>query len=199
VHDVPRAAHPYGHRPGRAPSTGAGIPGRTSLAVAGHPGFGAHPAAARRLLVRAGALGTRLRFSSTPGDPVSLRTRDALVWSLRAAGFDPEPRAGKAGRPADGDPVRSWPTGAEWLQPVYRSIRLAGPSLEHRMRVIEQLPLDQMAAAWNGLDRDIMRHRQPVVPLWYGGVAMQHGSRIEGMADDTVLGMPTWGTLWVSP
>jgi hypothetical protein len=61
------------------------------------------------------------------------------------------------------------------------------------------LPLDQMGQAWNAIDRDVMRHRQPIVPLWYGGVAMEHGSRLQGMADDTVLGTPTWKNLWVSP
>jgi len=176
-----------------------GVPARTALTVAGHDGFATEPSAARRLLAGAGALGTLLRFSSIPGDPVSLRTRVALVRSLRAAGFDPDPVRGTPVDLRTATECGAWPTGAEWLRPVYRSIRLAGPSLEHRMRVIERLPLDQMPAPWNRLDRDVMRHRQPVVPLWYGGVAMQHGSRIQGMADDTVLGMPTWGTLWVSP
>jgi hypothetical protein len=45
----------------------------------------------------------------------------------------------------------------------------------------------------------MLRLRQPIVPLWYGGVAMSHGSRIEGMDDDSVRGMPTWSQLWVSP
>jgi len=176
-----------------------GVPGRTSLTVAGHPGFATDPVAARRLLAGASALGARLRFLYTPGDRVSLRTRDALVRSLTAAGFDPDPVRGGPVDLRTATPCGSWPTGSEWVRPVYRSIRLTDPSLQHRMRMIDRLPLDQMAAPWNRLDRDIMRHRQPVVPLWYGGVAMRHGSRIQGMADDTVLGMPTWGTLWVSP
>jgi len=176
-----------------------GIPGRTAFGVSGHRGFTTDTAAARRILARAGALGTRLRFSSDPDERGSLRIRRALVRSLRAAGFEPEPvRAG----PLDlrtGTRCGSWPTGAEWLEHVYGSARLDQPAFERAVQAIQRLPLDQEAAAWNRLDRVVMRHRQPIVPLWYGGVAMQHGSRVQGMADDSVLGMPTWKDVWVSP
>src|SRR4051794_24832122 len=175
-----------------------GIPGRTSLTVAGHPGFSTQPGAARRLLVRAGAVGTPLRFHDDPDDPVSRRTRGALVRSLRAAGFDPEPVRGAPGDLRTVTRCGAWPTGSEWLRPVYGPSGLDLPAFEHRVRTIDRLPLDQMAEKWNALDRDILRHRQLIVPLWYGGVAMQHGSRVRGMADDTVLGMPTWKSLWVA-
>jgi hypothetical protein len=38
-----------------------------------------------------------------------------------------------------------------------------------------------------------------VFPVYDGGVDMAHGSRVNGMADDATLGMPTWQGLWVSP
>jgi peptide/nickel transport system substrate-binding protein len=54
-------------------------------------------------------------------------------------------------------------------------------------------------AEWNRLDHAVLRHWSPVIPLWYGGIAMAHGSRIEGPADDSVHGMPAWSQIWVSP
>jgi hypothetical protein len=64
---------------------------------------------------------------------------------------------------------------------------------------IVRQPLDRQYESWNRLDRGVLRRWQPVVPLWYSGVSMAHGSRIRGMADDSLLGMPTWGRIWVAP
>jgi hypothetical protein len=35
-------------------------------------------------------------------------------------------------------------------------------------------------------------------PLFYGGIAQAHGSRIQGDFDDNTLGMPTWKNIWIS-
>jgi peptide/nickel transport system substrate-binding protein len=168
--------------------------------VRGHPSFATEPRVARRMLSRAHALGTRLRFSFIPGNRASQRTRDDLMHSLRAAGFDPEPVPGEPGAHVD---LRTtmrcgpWPSGEQWLGPVYGAV---GPNrrVEQDLRRIRGLPLEQMAPALDELDRMALRSSS-VVPLWYGGVAMAHGSRIEGMADDSVHGMPTWKQIWVRP
>jgi peptide/nickel transport system substrate-binding protein len=197
-----------------------GVPGRTSLLVPRHHGFETRPRTARRMLAAAHALGTPLRFPYDPHDRVSVRVRDALVRSLRASGFDPRPeRAQAVGQapahaPAD---LRTttrcgrWPSGTQWVDPVYRSTRpgrtgsldanveaFSRPAVDRRMDRLVREPLAKQYPDWNGLDRTILRRWQPVVPLWYAGVAMAHGSRIEGMADDPVHGMPTWGRIWVS-
>jgi hypothetical protein len=57
---------------------------------------------------------------------------------------------------------------------------------------------DIVTQSWPERDR-IMARYFPVVPISYGGIAMAHGSRIMGMHDDSVLGMPTWDDIWVAP
>jgi peptide/nickel transport system substrate-binding protein len=177
-----------------------GIPGRTSITVRGHHGFATQPRVARRLLERAHARGTRLRFHS-PGDPAGVRIRDALVHSLRAAGFDPQPVG--PGLPVDlrtSTRCGAWPSGEQWLPAVYASQRVPGfssPSVARKMRRIEAQPLNKQAQEWNDLDHEVLRRWQPIVPIWYAGVEMAHGSRVRGMVDDSVHGMPVWQRLWV--
>ncbi|MGC4112137.1 MAG: ABC transporter substrate-binding protein [Nocardioides sp.] len=174
-----------------------GIPGRTAVTVHGHAGFATRPLVARRMLARAQAVGTRVRFSDDPAHRAGVTAEQAMVRSLRTSGFYPEPVpvdssvdiriATRCGR---------WPVGSEWIPPVYRSTGIAR-YVAGATRHIESLPLDLSGPAWNRLDHAVLRRWQPIVPLWYTGVAMAHGSRIEGMADDTVTGMPTWSHLWV--
>jgi peptide/nickel transport system substrate-binding protein len=186
-----------------------GVAGRTAYHVPGHSPFTTDPARAHRMLARAHALGTVLRFAVSP-DRAGLRTRDALVRALRSAGFDPRPVSAAAGSPVDLHTTTwcgAYPDGGAWLAPVYTADGPGGadqaafsqPSVDRRIQQIRHLPLEQMGEAWNRLDHHVLRRWSPIVPLWYGGVAMAHGTRIEGMADDSVLGMPTWKSLWVSP
>jgi hypothetical protein len=63
----------------------------------------------------------------------------------------------------------------------------------------ERLALDQQPQAWNALDKLVMRKYFPLFPTYYGGEAMAHGSKVQGMADDTTTGMPTWKQIWVAP
>jgi peptide/nickel transport system substrate-binding protein len=91
-----------------------------------------------------------------------------------------------------------WPSGGRWLPTVYGSTRsFSQPAVNHRIAAIGRLPLDQQPNAWNRLDVVTMARWFPVVPISYGGVAMAHGSRIKGMHDDNVRGMPTWNAIWV--
>jgi peptide/nickel transport system substrate-binding protein len=174
------------------------VPGRTALRVLHHAGFQTSPRVARRKLVRAHAAGTPLRFSYAENRP-GRQLRNALVRTLRASGFDPRPQPATAGLVDLRITTRcgAWPSGQQWLVPAYRSS--STPAVERRMRQIEHLPLDQVADAWNALDHRVLRRQQLVVPLWYGGVVMAHGSRVQGMRADSVHGMPTWSRLWVSP
>jgi peptide/nickel transport system substrate-binding protein len=209
------------------PATGLlppGVPGRTRLRVPHHRGFETDPMVARRMLTQAHALGTSLRFFYDARDPASVRLQDVLARSLRASGFDPRPERapttlfpgqGPADLPVDLRTTTrcgSWPSGQQWVEPAYGSTHpdrtgnlfdnieaFSEPAVDRRMDAISREPLEDQADAWATLDQRVLRRWQPVVPLWYGGVAMAHGSRIEGMADDTVRGMPTWTQIWVSP
>jgi peptide/nickel transport system substrate-binding protein len=192
-----------------------GIPGRRSIDVRGHRGFATQPRVARRMLARAHALGTRLRFSYARNDPASVRARDVLVRSLRASGFRPDPVPVSAdfvpGRTTVDLPVDlrtrtwcgAWPAGSAWLVPLYEPSSgadaeyFASRYVDRRIEAIRRGPLEEQFQWWSGLDRTVLRRWQPIVPLWYDGVAMAHGSAIHGMADDTVTGMPAWPDLWV--
>jgi len=67
-----------------------------------------------------------------------------------------------------------------------------------QMDAIQRMPLDQQAAAWNALDKQIAQKYFPLFTTYYGGVAQAHGSKIQGDNDDNTLGMPTWKDIWVS-
>lgn len=198
-----------------------GIPGRTPITVRGHDAFATSPRVARRMLAAADAVGTPLRFYYSPGDAASVRTKNALVRSLRAAGFDPVPlrqpaelfNQAPATLPIDlrtSTRCGQWPVGSQWLRPVYgtthpdRSGQLLDNTeaftsryVEHEIRRIARLPEADAPAAWNKLDHAGWSRWSPVVPLWYGGVAMAHGSQVQGMVDDSVTGMPAWPRIWV--
>ncbi len=201
-----------------------GIPGRFAHTFTARRGFASDPATARALLRKAGASGFPIRFLYDPHDPAGVRVKDALVRALTAAGFAPRPEASYTGSSMPGAPPGSdvnlrtvtrcgdWPSGGQWLAPVYGSehtSRIGGlgsnvegfsqPAVDRRIAAIQRLPLEKQAAQWSRLDITTLKRWFPIVPISYGGVAMAHGSRIRGMADDSVHGTPTWGQLWVAP
>jgi peptide/nickel transport system substrate-binding protein len=177
-----------------------GVPGRTAHHVTARRGFDSNPGTAQALLRSAHATGYEIRFPFDPRDAVSVRAKDLLVRALTASGFTPRPLPSYAGtnlrtvtRCAD------WPSGSQWIEQVYASTRL--PSLktvERRIAAIHRMPIDQQAAPWNRLDVTALSRWFPVIPVSYGGVDMAHGSRIMGMHDDNVRGMPTWNDIWVA-
>ncbi len=176
-----------------------GTPSRTPPALRGHRAFQTSPSRARHLLAQAHALGQPIRFLSVPGDQTSRRTEHALVGALRAAGFAPHPvtAPSPSGAGARLDVRTStwcgaYPSGGAWVPPLLATARPA--IAEIRLR-----PLEEQAGRWNALDRTAMQRGFPLVPLWYHGVAMAHGDRVQGMLDDTTSGMPDWKSLWVSP
>jgi peptide/nickel transport system substrate-binding protein len=184
-----------------------GIGGRVPVTVRGHRGFATQPLVSRRILANAGALGTPLTLAWGPGTPTGGRERDVLLAALRRGGFAPQAVGPGVAAAADLQTrtwCGSWPDGSAWLEPLYQPA--SGADVEHftssyvghQVDRIEHAPLDEQPPWWNRLDHTVLRRWQPIVPVWYVGVAMAHGSAIQGMADDTVLGMPTWTGLWVT-
>jgi peptide/nickel transport system substrate-binding protein len=149
--------------------------------------------------------------------------KDAIVKGLTAGGFKPEPVATTV---ADSSTVRAdpdakinvrsagwcsdWPTGSSWMPPVLQSTNLKEeglganysvfnePAVDKQILAVEKMPLDQQAAAWNDLDKEILTKYFPLFSTGYDGVAMMHGSKINNMKDDNVFAMPTWKDIWVS-
>jgi peptide/nickel transport system substrate-binding protein len=200
------------------------VTGRVVRHFTAHRGFRHDPGRARAILRRAHATGFPIRFLFSPDDPAGVRVKDALVRALTASGFVPRPEASYTGTslpgPLPGSDVNvrttthcaDWPTGGQWLPPVYGTTppsRSGGlgtnvaafsqAAVDRRIAAIERMPLDLQPPEWNRLDIGTMTRWFPLVPISYGGVDMAHGSRIRGMADDSVRGMPTWNHIWVAP
>jgi peptide/nickel transport system substrate-binding protein len=200
-----------------------GIPGRIQHDSVARRGFDTNATTARSLLRKAGATGLPIRFAFDPQDPSSVRVKDALVRALAAAGFAPRAEASYTGTSLPGRApgprldlrtvtrCGDWPSGGQWLPPVYGSNGGPGdgrgsnleafskPGVDRRIAAIERLPYERQQHAWSRLDNTTLQQWYPIVPVSYSGVAMAHGSRIRGMADDAVRGMPTWGQIWVAP
>ncbi len=201
-----------------------GIPGRTPFNTTGHKDFQTDPAKAKELLKSANALGYEIKFLFRTDDPISVKVKDAIVKSLTESGFKATPvPTTTANYPAARDNtkedinVRSagwlsdWPSGATWMPTNYGCTNpnktgslganfaaFCNKSMDSKMDSIQRLPLDQQAAAWNSLDKEIAQKFFPLFPTYYGGIAQAHGSKIQGMFDDTTIGMPTWKNIWIS-
>jgi len=201
-----------------------GLPGRTAYNVLNHGDFVTDPAKAKALLKQAGAQGYEIKFLFRTDDPVNVKVKDAIVKALTQAGFKATPvptttadyTTQRDNTKADIN-LRSagwcsdWPSGSTWIPPVLGSTNpdktnsfganyaaFSNKSVDNQINAIQKLPLDQQAAAWNALDKSIAQKWFPLIPQYYTGVAMAHGSRIQGHYNDNTLGMPTWKDIWVS-
>ena len=200
-----------------------GIPGRTPYNVTGRKAFQTDPAKAKQLLQQANAVGYDIKFLFRSDDPISVKVKDAIVKALEQAGFTATPvpttianYVADRGKTTSDINVRSaswcsdWPSGTTWLPTVYAETHpdrtgslganysaFSSKAVDRQIAQIQLMPLDKQPGAWNDLDKQIMTKYFPLFPTYYGGVVMAHGSKVQGMADDSALGMPTWNTMWV--
>ncbi|HET7430801.1 MAG TPA: ABC transporter substrate-binding protein [Nocardioides sp.] len=200
-----------------------GIPGRTPYNVTGRHPFQTDATKAKQLLQQAGAMGYEITFLFRTDDPISVKVKDAEVRALEEAGFKATPvpttianYVADRGKTTSDINVRSaswcsdWPSGSTWLPTVYADTHpdksgslganysaFSSKAVQKQIDKIQLMPLDQQPGAWNDLDKQVMTQYFPLFPTYYGGVVMAHGSQVQGMADDSALGMPTWNTMWV--
>ncbi|MBA2443951.1 MAG: hypothetical protein H0V49_01300 [Nocardioidaceae bacterium] len=202
-----------------------GIPGREEYNPLPDHDLGETDAAtAKKLLEEADAVGYEIKFAFATDDPVSVDVKNAVVRGLTNAGFKASPVASTLAEistlRADPDAplnVRSggwcsdWPSGGSWFPPVFETTNLdeeglgsnyavfSEPEVDKEIERIQTIPVEEQPAAWNALDQTIMEKYLPVFVTGYGGVAMAHGSGVQGMEDDNVFGMPTWKDMWLKP
>jgi peptide/nickel transport system substrate-binding protein len=201
-----------------------GLPGRTPYNVTGRKGFSTDPGKAKALLKSANAMGYEIKFLFRTDDPVSVKTKDAVVRGLTEAGFKATPVptttanyvAARDNTKEDIN-VRSagwcsdWPSGSTWLPTLFANTKpdtsnsfgtnystFTNTSVQNQMDAIQRMPLDKQAAAWNALDKQIATKYFPLFTTYYTGIAQAHGSKIQGDYDDNTLGMPTWKNIWIS-
>lgn len=201
-----------------------GTPGREEYnPVEGHEDFQTDADKARALLEEAGAMGTEIRFLWRTDNELNTKSKDVLVKALEAAGFKATPVATtEANYSADRDDPKKdinwrsagwcadWPSGATWIPPIFQSTDVENigfgtnyavfseAAIDAKIKETMALPTDEQPAAWNALDQEIMTEYLPLIPMYYSGVAMIHGSRIQGMENDNTLGAPTFDRIWVS-
>jgi peptide/nickel transport system substrate-binding protein len=188
--------------------------------VLGIGGQDTDPEQARALLEEANATGYEIKFFYSTDDPLSVAAKDQIVKGLEAAASPPRrsPHDGEDPRGADRlrRPVNvrssgwcsDWPTGGSWFpaqwdgslvglegMPTWPTSRRATPTTcRRRSSTVRR----RGAAGWNELDKLIEEKYYPAVNTGYAGTAIIRGSKIGGMYNDNVRGMPTFQTMYVT-
>jgi peptide/nickel transport system substrate-binding protein len=200
-----------------------GTPGQGTAPydVLGNKGSQPDTAKAKQILTQANKLHYEIKFLYVRGDDLAEAAKDQIVKSLTASGFKATPVAVGVNQytTVRADPnadinLRSfgwcsdWPSGASWFPPIFKTVPggeagpanygfFSEPSVDKKIATIATLPLDQQPDAWGALDKYIETTYYPAVVVGYYGDVFMHGSKIGGMENDTVFGMPTWKQMWV--
>ena len=199
-----------------------GTAGRVEYDVLGIQGQNTDPEKAKQLLTDANAMGYEIKFLYSTDDPLSVAAKDQLVKGLEAGGFTATPIASTAEkiREARSDydspiNVRSsgwcsdWPSGGSWfpaqwdgslvgLEGMPNPANFKEADADAKQKEILDRPADEAAAAWGEFDKLIEETYYPAVVTGYSGTAIIRGSKIGGMYNDSVRGMPTLSDMYVT-
>ena len=200
-----------------------GTAGRVEYDVLGIGGKDTDVAKAKELLQEANAEGYELKFLYATDDPLSVAAKDQLVKGFEAAGFTFTPIATttekiREARTDYDAPVNvrssgwcsDWPTGGSWFPAQWDGslVGLEGmPNLanfdekeaDDMQKSILDGSADEAAAGWNELDKLIEEKYYPAVNTGYAGTAIIRGSKVGGMYNDNVRGMPTFQLMYLTP
>jgi peptide/nickel transport system substrate-binding protein len=200
-----------------------GTAGRKEFDVLGIKGQETDPEKAKQLLKEAGAEGFEIKFLFATDDDAAVAAKDAIVKGLEAGGFKATPIASnveniRTDRTDYNSPINvrssgwcsDWPSGGSWF-PAQWAGNLVGlegmPNIanfkEKEMDQLQDKILDTMTPeeateAWGEFDQKMQEEYYPAVVTGYGGVAMIHGSKVGGMANDSVRGMPTFNRMYIT-
>jgi len=199
-----------------------GTAGRVEYDVLGIEGKNTDPEKAKQLLEEAGETGYEIKFLYSTDDPLAVAAKDQIVKGLEAGGFTATPIASTVEkiREARSDydspiNVRSsgwcsdWPSGGSWF-PAQWDGALAGlegmPNIANfkqddadaKQKEILGLPSDEVPAAWGEFDKWMQETYYPAVVTGYSGTAIIRGSKIGGMFNDSVRGMPTFADMYIT-
>ncbi len=200
-----------------------GTVGREPYDVLGIEGQNTDPEKAKELLTEANALGYEIKFLYSTDDPLSVAGKDQIVKGLEAGGFTATPIASttekiREARTDYDSPINvrssgwcsDWPSGGSWF-PAQWDGSLVGldgmpnlanfnePDADAKQKEILDGPADEAAAAWGEFDQFIEETYYPAVNLGYAGTAIIRGSKIGGMFNDNVRGMPTLQLMYLTP
>jgi peptide/nickel transport system substrate-binding protein len=201
-----------------------GTAGRVKYDALGNKGYITDPKKSRALLKKAGYKPGQyaIKFLYATDDDQSVAAKDEIVKGLTAGGFKAVPLASteaniRTDRADYNNPenVRSsgwcsdWPDGGSWF-PAQWAGHLVGqagmPNPSNfkeadmdamQNHILDKLTPQQALGAWGQFDKKMEEKYYPAVNTGYGGVAMIHGSRVGGMEDDNVRGMPTFARMYI--
>ena len=167
-------------------------------------------------------MGYEIKFLYATDDPLSVSAKDQLVKGLEAGGFTATPIASTSEkiREARSDydspiNIRSsgwcsdWPSGGSWFPAQWDGalVGLEGmpnPSnfkeadADAKQKEILAMPADDVPGAWGEFDKWMEETYYPAVVTGYSGTAIIRGSKIGGMYNDSVRGMPTFTDMYIT-
>jgi peptide/nickel transport system substrate-binding protein len=199
-----------------------GTAGRVDYDVLGIGGENTDPDKSRELLEQANAMGYEIKFLYATDDPLSVAAKDQIVKGLEAGGFKATPIASttdkiREARTDYDSPINvrssgwcsDWPSGGSWF-PAQWDGSLVGLEGMPNPANFKEADADQMqkdildgkkgdtSKAWGEFDKFIEEKYYPAVNTGYAGTAIIRGSKIGGMYNDNVRGMPTFQTMYVT-
>lgn len=199
-----------------------GTNGRAEYDVLGTGGTETDPEKSKQLLAEAGEEGYEIKFLFATDDQYSIAAKDEIVKGLEAGGFKATPIATTSTTIRDDRTkydspinVRSsgwcsdWPSGGSWF-PAQWDGELVGvegmpnpanfkePDVDAEIDdILDNASVEEAPALWGELDKTIETDYYPAVVTGYSGTAALHGSRIGGMENDSVRGVPTFGQMFI--
>jgi peptide/nickel transport system substrate-binding protein len=201
-----------------------GTAGRVEYDALGIKGENTDAAKAKELLAKAGYKPGQyeIKFLYATDDDQSVAAKDEIVKGLQAGGFKATPIASttatiRTDRTDYNSPINvrssgwcsDWPSGGSWFPAQWAGslVGLEGmPNIanfkvkamdDEQNRILDTLTPEEATKAWGEFDKTMEEKYYPAVNVGYSGTAMIHGSKVGGMHNDTVLGMPTFDTMYV--
>lgn len=199
-----------------------GTDGRATFDPLGNKGIQTDVAKAKDLLKKAGEENFEVKFYYETDDPLSVESKNQIVEGLEKAGFKATAIASTDAKRREQEAeidspvnVRSsgwcsdWPTGGSWFPAQWDGdlVDVEGvpnpsffnePEADQRQdKILDDTAPEEAAAAWGKFDQYLMETYYPAVNLGYSGTAMIHGSKIGGMANDTLRGVATFAEMYI--
>ena len=200
-----------------------GTAGRKDYDPLGIGGVDTDAAKAKELLAEAGEENYEIKFFFASDDALSVAAKDQIVKGLEAGGFKATPiastletiRTDRTDYDADIN-VRSsgwcsdWPSGGSWF-PAQWAAELVGlegmpnpanfkeaDMTAELDRILDELTPEEATVAWGEFDETMQTKYYPAVVTGYSGSALIHGSKVGGMENDNVRGMPTFAQMFIT-
>jgi peptide/nickel transport system substrate-binding protein len=203
-----------------------GTAGRVEYqAMEGQDGKTTDPEKSKALLKQAGyAPGEyEIKYLFATDDDLAVAAKDEIKKGLEAAGFKATPIAStletiRTDRTDYKSPINvrssgwcsDWPTGGSWFpaqwagslvglegMPNPANFKVAEMDKEQD-RILDTLTPEEAAGAWGEFDKTMETTYYPAVNTGYSGTAMIHGSKVGGMENDNVRGMPTFARMYIT-